>query len=862
MVPLRRFGGLLLKHHPASCPTLEPRRRRALASGWEFRRLPSREEQVLLGVVSYDPAVSTIWEKMRSYINSAGCPFDFQLFTNYEQQVAALLDGRIDIAWNGPVAHVLTQRHAGQGGTISLGMRDVDRDFVSHCVARRDAGVSAVSDVAGKVVATGASDSPQAHIVPLQWLRELGVTPGRVVPFDLDLGKHGDTALGEIAAIEALLQGHAQVGLLSNLMWQRALEGRLQTVDAKALQETVAIVPGERPPVFDHCQFDALAACPKWKSEAFAKAIFAMDIKKPDHKEVMCLEGLREKWMPPREEGYDVVRRALDAMSSGITSGGVRSSGAPPGQRRGFATTRAQHLQGCSASVERFFVAGAQWRGLCASASSARAPTVGVVGGGGVAGLQTIRALRAKGFQVTAFERAPKIGGVWRGNYLNFGVQVPKQLYEFPDFPFKSVPWGGYPSGPQVQQYIEDYADHFRLRDAVELEASVESVVPDGDGWTFTVRKGQTAARTERFDYCVVATGLYSEAKKRVPVLPGSECFKGQVLHSGDFRLPEQVEGKRVVVVGGGKSAIDCAVEASKIPGTKVTLLSRQPHWPTPRKIGWLIPFQYIFLSRLGQALVIGHRGPLPDSSPAHMSLWHKLGWPAMAAAFTAVEVLFAAQFRNMSGKLSPLFKSDVVSDFYGFAHVLDYQLRNLVGSGKIEWKLGAADALSEHGLQVGEETMNADVVIFGTGFMKDYSIFPADVQAKLGYADDGLYLWRHTIPPHVPRLAFVGSEVATISNIMTHSVQAAWLGKLWSGEIAPVRTEDMDASVEELRQWKRQWMPATPGRSSLVLLHQIHFHDRLLKDMRLNPFRKSPNFFAEAFMPYEAGDYDGVVGA
>ena len=93
--------------------------------------------------------------------------------------MAALLSGEVDIAWNGPVAHVMAQEHAKES-LISLGMRDVDCDFVSVCVARKDAQVSSVSQLTGKVVATGTSDSPQAHLVPLYWLQELGVKPSKV----------------------------------------------------------------------------------------------------------------------------------------------------------------------------------------------------------------------------------------------------------------------------------------------------------------------------------------------------------------------------------------------------------------------------------------------------------------------------------------------------------------------------------------------------------------------------------------------------------------------------------------------------------------------------------------------------------
>ena len=41
-----------------------------------------------------------------------------------------------------------------------------------------------------------------------------------------------------------------------------------------------------------------------------------------------------------------------------------------------------------------------------------------------MAGLQTIRSLRAKGFDVKVFEQDAKVGGVWRENYVNFGVQA------------------------------------------------------------------------------------------------------------------------------------------------------------------------------------------------------------------------------------------------------------------------------------------------------------------------------------------------------------------------------------------------------------------------------------------------------
>lgn len=203
-----------------------------------------------------------------------------------------------------------------------------------------------------------------------------------------------------------------------------------------------------------------------------------------------------------------------------------------------------------------------------------------------------------------------------------------------------------------------------------------------------------------------------------------------------------------------------------------------------------------------------------------------------------------------------------MVSDFYGHAQVLDYSFRDLVSQGQIDWVMGSPESYSPNGLNLAGEALEADLIIFATGFQKDYSYFPADLQSKLGIENDGLYLWRHTLHPQVPGLAFVGSELATISNISTYGLQSAWLGKVWTGDIELPSKEAMEDEIQQMKNWKRSWMPSTASRASLVLLHQTHFHDILLKDMGVNHLRKMPNVLAEAFMPYQPQDYNGIVEA
>ena len=149
---------------------------------------------IVIGCVAYCDAIGSIWQGMKDYFAGAGVKMDFVLYTSYEAQVDALLKGHIDIAWNGPLAHVRTQKLT-KGTSISLGMRDVDRDFATHIVASKASGIASVQDLAGKKLATGTGDSPQAYILPLQHIKSSGVALDtlEVVRYDRDVGKHGDT---------------------------------------------------------------------------------------------------------------------------------------------------------------------------------------------------------------------------------------------------------------------------------------------------------------------------------------------------------------------------------------------------------------------------------------------------------------------------------------------------------------------------------------------------------------------------------------------------------------------------------------------------------------------------------------------
>ncbi len=261
------------------------------------------DETILLGAVAYDPKVVTIWEGIRDHFNGWGAPMDFVLFSNYERQVELLLKGHIDIAWNTPLAHVRVQQATG-GRSISLGMRDSDRDFHARILVRSDSGIERLKDLEGKRLAVGSRDSTQARILPLHFLREEGVDLEKItlLRFDSDVGKHGDTGRSELEVLDALRRGDADAGAVGDLVWvNEQAAGHVDTSLIRSLWTT---------PPFDHCMFDARPDLDEGKIERFRHALFAMKWENPEHRRLLELEGLKE-WMPPRESGYESLRAAL-----------------------------------------------------------------------------------------------------------------------------------------------------------------------------------------------------------------------------------------------------------------------------------------------------------------------------------------------------------------------------------------------------------------------------------------------------------------------------------------------------------------------------------------------------------------------
>jgi phosphonate transport system substrate-binding protein len=264
----------------------------------------TRTAKATIGAVAYDPKVVTIWEGIREHLIDHGLQTEVALYSSYERQVEALLAGHVEIAWNTPLAHVRVRRRT-ERTSRSLAMRDTDRDVRTKILVRRDARIAAIGELAGKRLAVGSRDSTQARILPLHFLARANVDVQRIqlVPFDTDVGKHGDTGTSELEVVRAVEDGRAEAGAIGDVVW-----AALQS--AGQLKSDLVDVLWTSPP-FDHCMFDALAELPQATVDTFTRALFAMSWNEPNHRRLLELEGLKQ-WVAPRETGYDTLWAALD----------------------------------------------------------------------------------------------------------------------------------------------------------------------------------------------------------------------------------------------------------------------------------------------------------------------------------------------------------------------------------------------------------------------------------------------------------------------------------------------------------------------------------------------------------------------
>jgi ABC-type phosphate/phosphonate transport system substrate-binding protein len=270
------------------------------------------DDALIVGAVAYDPKVVTIWDGFQRWLARHDLALDYVLYSNYERQVAGHFAGEIHVAWNSPLAWLETERIAAARcrRAEAIAMRDTDRDLTSVIVARADSTIRTLADLEGRTIGVGASDSPQATLIPLLHLAEAGLEPGRdvrVQTFDVLVGKHGDHIGGERDAARALARGALDAACMidaNHLAFSR--DGTLRAGATRILAQTAP---------YDHCVFAVLDGAPAGAVTRFRDLLLSMSYADPEVRPLLDLEGLKQ-WRPGRTENFALLRRATERFGT------------------------------------------------------------------------------------------------------------------------------------------------------------------------------------------------------------------------------------------------------------------------------------------------------------------------------------------------------------------------------------------------------------------------------------------------------------------------------------------------------------------------------------------------------------------
>lgn len=461
--------------------------------------------------------------------------------------------------------------------------------------------------------------------------------------------------------------------------------------------------------------------------------------------------------------------------------------------------------------------------------------------GAGFAGLSTAKVLQRVGHDVTVYEKAPDVGGVWSGTrrYPGLSTQNNKGTYALSDYPMpKSYP--EWPSGQQVQEYLEGYVQKFALAPYLRLRTEVVSaeLADDGTGWLLSTRqadgdaKTDGAATTDTFDYLVVANGIFCEPF--IPPFTGVEEFAaagGRLCAVSDFHELEDARGKHVVVVGYGKSSCDIAAALSGV-AADVNVVARELLWKMPKKLGGVLNYKYLMLTRMGEGLF---RYLEPRGFERFL---HGAGNGLRGQMLGSVQALATRQLALRKLALVPQGTFEDIARSTVSLATDDFYPKVVDGSIAVHRDCVVVRLLEKDGRPHAElasgRVLPADLVLCGTGFQQVVPFFNADLQDRLTDERGNFALYRQIQPLDVPRLSFAGYNSSFFSPLSAE-MAAVWIANNLIGGVELPPIAQRRRAIADRIQWMEERTDGHHARGTNIIPFSVHNIDEVLNEIGLN---------------------------
>lgn len=370
--------------------------------------------------------------------------------------------------------------------------------------------------------------------------------------------------------------------------------------------------------------------------------------------------------------------------------------------------------------------------------------------GAGSSGIAAVQVLAERGILVDCFEIGSRVGGNWwYGNdnglssaYRSLHINTSRDLMEYAAYPMPRD-YPDYPGHRLIQAYFESYAEHFGLHEHIRFTTKVERVapVPNGRrGFSVTLDDGTTST----YRWVLVANGHHWDARWPFPPFPGE--FAGTQMHSHEYKTPDVLAERKVLVLGIGNSACDIAVESSQVAEHTYLAMRRGAH---------VIP-KYLFGKPTDQVGKTLNRLPLVVQRP-----------------------LNALSLRVARGRVEDFGLPSPDHRLLAAHPTVSSDLLPALGQGAITVKPNVARLENERVVFEDGSAEDVDVIVYCTGYGISFPFFD---EGFLTAEDNHIPLYRRVVSPDHPDLFFIGLIQPLGAVMPLAELQAQWVADLLDG--------------------------------------------------------------------------------
>jgi cation diffusion facilitator CzcD-associated flavoprotein CzcO len=267
--------------------------------------------------------------------------------------------------------------------------------------------------------------------------------------------------------------------------------------------------------------------------------------------------------------------------------------------------------------------------------------------------------------------------------------------------------------GPAILSYIRETAAEYGVDKAIRYDHRVRHAAWSSDHarWTVDVETGDKSFVQLTCNFLYLCTGYYDYASGYTPEWPGVARFRGTIVHPQKWPEDLDYDGKRVVVIGSGATAITL-VPAMARRAEHVTMLQRSPSYivsrPAEDKVGNLF------------------RRHLPDRLAYALTRWKNVftGTFFYSLARNRPEIFKWMVARGVRKALAGKYDAKHFTPPYNpwdqrLCFAPDADLFDAIRAGRVSVVTDHIDTFTEDGLLLTSgEHLNADIIVTATGLV------------------------------------------------------------------------------------------------------------------------------------------------